>query len=246
MSRSSLLTYWTGKHIERNPDNLNEHTRTEYLEILWSILDEGIWMNKIQEEILGWSDKGPDSIISMEVPMVCFTELRLSQSLPHRARYGLLGIVVDRQFVLKRHGAPVFYIPSHADESIVGNLFQTLDWINKQPNPKKTGADQLLQNFFVPISYLKAMSSPGSDDFQNLDENEWRIVHTDRLQQQGLFISTGKERPAYIIPLIPTDLKMIVLPDSQVRDRVIEDDRFVDWFDHKFPPLLTVGKIGEF
>ncbi len=137
MSRSSLLTYWTGKHIERNPDNLNEHTRTEYLEILWSILDEGIWMNKIQEEILGWSDKGPDSIISMEVPMVCFTELRLSQSLPHRARYGLLGIVVDRQFVLKRHGAPVFYIPSHADESIVGNLFQTLDWINKQPNPKK-------------------------------------------------------------------------------------------------------------
>jgi len=245
MIRSRFLTYWTGKDMETEIGNLNNATRKEYLERLWSILDDGFWMNEIKEKVFGWHDNKPKAGINMKVPMVCFTELRLSQAQKHCKKYGLLGLVVDREFVLKRHGAPVFYIPSHANETVVGNLVQTLSWIDDQNNRGTTGADQLLKNLFVPISYLKAMSTSGTDDFENLDENEWRIVHTDRLKEEGLIKHTGHYEPKYMIPLKPKELKMIVLPDTEVCELVKEDDRIKDWFNGKLPPLDTVEKIRE-
>lgn len=246
MIRSSFLTYWTGKDIERNIDNLNETAHDMYLERLWSILESGIWMNRIEEKVIGWSDTDPNSTITMQIPMTCFTELRLSQSKEHYSRYGLLGIVVDRQFVLTRQGGPVFYIRSHADEIIVGNLRQMLEWIDCQSKRGTPDADVILKNFSVPISYLKAMSTSDSDDFENLDENEWRIVHTDKGEKMGLIKPTVQSKPKYLIPLTPPDLKMIVLPDSHIRNKIIEDNRIANWFNYNFPPLLTVSEVGEF
>ena len=247
MRRSSLLTYWTGKDIEKEIMNLNEDSRAQYLERLWSILEDGFWMNVTNEKVYGWSQvEGDTSNIDMDVPMVCFTELRLSKSQEHNKRYGLMGIVVDREFVLTRHGAPVFYIRSNSNESIVGNFVQMLFWINDQARRGTTGAAVLLDNVQVPLSFLKAMSASNDDDFENLNENELRIVHAHKRHQAGLIRVTGADRPKYKIPLLPKDVKMIVLPDSQIRDNVIQDTRIAIWFDNKYPPLLTVGEIREF
>jgi hypothetical protein len=246
MIRSSLLTYWTGKDIETKIDRLNDTVCDKYLERLWSILESGIWMNINNEKVIGWSDNGPNSTITMDIPMVCFTELRLSQSKKHYSRYGLLGIVVDRQFVLDRQGGPVFYIRSHPNECIVGNLVQMLNWIHDQSERGTTGAKELFENVKVPLSYLKAMSSPGSDDFETLSENEWRIAHTIKGEKIGLIKVSGQDKPKYKIPLSPKDLMMIVLPDSQLRDQIIQDEKIANWFNYKFPPLLTVSEIGEF
>lgn len=244
--RSNFLTYWTGKDIEVKVDRLDDTDRDKYLERLLSILESGIWMNINNEKLVGWSDKGPNSIIQADIPMVCFTELRLSQAQPHYLRYGLLGIVVGRQFVLTRHGGPVHYIRSHADESIIGNLVQMLDWISDQSERGTTGAKQLLENVKVPISYLKAMSTSNNDDFLYLDENEWRIVHTYNREKACLIVATNQTRPKYKIPLSPNDLKMIILPDSQFRKQISSDNRIIDWFEGRFPPLLTVAEIEEF
>jgi len=246
MSRSRLLTYWTGRNIERNPNELNDEKRSEYLERLWSILEEGFWMNHIDEEVIGYSEVVSHSSIKMTVPMICLTELRLSQSQEHNTRYGLLGIVVDRQFVLERHGAPVFYVPSNTEETIVWNVVQAIIWLEDQCKRRTTGAEQLLQNLYVPFSYLKSMSTQDTDDHINLEESEWRIVHTYKIQERGLIVQTKKEPPKYKIPLKPGDLKMIVLPDTDVRELVMSDDRITKWFNGKFPPLLTVEEIANF
>lgn len=120
-----------------------------------------------------------------------------------------------------------------------------LNWIHDQSERGTTGAKELFENVKVPLSYLKAMSSPVSDDFENLSENEWRIAHTNKGEKIGLIKITGQDKPKYKIPLSPKDLKMIVLPDTQLRDQIIQNERIANWFDHKYPPMLTVAEIGE-
>ena len=246
MDRSRFLTYWTGKDIERNVERLDNAARKTYLDRLWNILHSGLWMTDIREEVIGWSDSGPNSTIRLNVPMTCFTELRLSQSRDHFTRYGLLGIVVDREFVLTRHGGPVHYISSHPDESIVGNFVQTLAWVQDQSNRDTTGAKELLENIKFSSCFLKAMSTTGADKFTNLDENEWRIVHTNKCQQTRLIVSTGSIRPRYRIPLSPSDLKLIVVPDVRFRDLIGGEDRIKSWFEGTFPLMLTVEEVEQF
>ena len=54
MYRAKFLSHWTGKDIEEN----NHANKTdEYIKRLWSILSQGLHMNKIQEVVYG---RGPD------------------------------------------------------------------------------------------------------------------------------------------------------------------------------------------
>ena len=243
MRRTSLLTYWTGKDVEIEVKHLNEGTRSEYLERLRSILEHGIWMNEVNEEVIGL---GKPARIKMQIAMTCFTELRLSQSQEHNKRYGLMGIVVDREFVLARRGGPVFYVRSREDDTIVGNFVQLFQWVREQAQLGTPKAEAVFKNGKVLVTYLKAMSASSSDDYENLNENEWRIVHTYMCEKAGLIKATGMVRPNYKIPLSPTDIKMIVLPDSQTRDKVLSDTRIAEWFEKRFPPLLTVTEVSEF
>ena len=57
MRRSRLLTYWPGNGITKNQNCLNAETRQMYVERLWSILNEGLWMNHVDEELIGWKDE---------------------------------------------------------------------------------------------------------------------------------------------------------------------------------------------
>jgi hypothetical protein len=82
---------------------------------------------------------------------------------------------------------------------------------------------------------MKTMSNPDQEDFAFLDENEWRIVHNWRQQKAGRIKETGKPKPQYVVPLDRSDLKMLVVPDSKVRDLIIHDDRFQKWMDNKCP-----------
>ena len=244
MRRTSLLTYWTGKDIEIEIKKLDNNARQKYLERLRDILVNGFWMNVVNEVVKGWHPQwGRVTTATMQVPMVCFTELRLSKSENHNKRYGLMGVVVDREFVLARHGGPVFYVRSQREESIVANFGILFEWLNIQVRNGVQDADIIYKNCAILISYLKAMSVSDFDDFEYLDENEWRIVHAYRREDSGLIRATGIDRPKYKIPLSPKDIKMIVLPDSQIRNEVMQDMRISKWFDKKYRPLLTVEEV---
>ncbi len=245
MIRSKFLTYWTGKDIGREIHTLDDIKRNCYLERLYSIINSGIWMGVIEEEVFGWGDTKPKSSIKMSAHTTCFTELRLSQSEKHYTHYGLLGLVFDRNFALERHGAPVHYVRSQADETIVGNLIQVGMWLDKQAKNGNSDAEILLGNLNVVASYLKSMSDSEIDNFANLDENEWRIVHTYERVKSGLIKETKQDRPKYKLPISQEDLKMIVLPDSECRNIITKDERIIEWFDGNFPPLLTIEEIAE-
>jgi hypothetical protein len=105
--RSALLTHWTGKDIQTEARLLDANSRARYVTRLRDTLRSGLWMTVPSETLVGHAGASAPARIQYHTPMTCFTELRLSQSQPHHIRYGLLGLVVDRMFVLQRSGGPV-------------------------------------------------------------------------------------------------------------------------------------------
>lgn len=257
MNRSKFVTYWTGKDIER--DNPSDKIG-KYMERLWSILQDGMWMNINKEVVHGWDTKeNKTSDLNMIIPMVCFTELRLSVSNNHYEKYGHLGFVFDRQFVLDRFGAPVLYVRSHYHENIVGNLAQVgqlLDLIRGKDEFKIQHPDNpevqidvgewIYINLQLPISHIKAMSTPLSDDFIYLEENEWRIVHSDKLEKSGYIYTTGHNEPKYKLKISPKDIQLLIVPNPKVREIIHTQENINEWFEGHLPPILTVNEISEF
>ena len=240
MRRSRFLTHWTGKDIALEPSAVHEQQRQDYLVRLRNILSSGLWMTIPDEVIVGWSERGPASSIAYQAPMTCFTELRLSHSHEHSSRYGLLGIVVDRMFVLERGGGPVQYVRGSTEEMVVGNAVLALEWLHDQIGRDTTGAQAVFENLAFHLAFLKGMSTSSTEDFTFLEEQEWRIVHSYRYEKRRCLARTGRARPKYLIPLQRSDLKMLVVPHTACRSAIFADDAITAWMGKDFPPVLTV------
>ena len=120
--RTDLLIHWTGHDIAKNRFLLTDAQRATYVTRLVDILTNGFWMTKPSEKIHG----AKESSIEYQAPMTCFTEVRLSGTELHTQRYGLLGIAVNRHFVLERLGGPVHYVRNHCTEAVIGNFQEIL------------------------------------------------------------------------------------------------------------------------
>jgi hypothetical protein len=241
MMRSVLLTHWTGKDVCMDPRLLNTDLRARYLERLRSTLRERLWMTVPHERLIGHAGPKHPARIEYHTPMTCFTELRLSQSAPHWARYGLLGFVVSRMFVLERAGGPVQYLRCHLDEPLVGNLVIVFDWLNEQIKAGLPRATDVWRALFFQTGFFKAMSNENLDDFAYLDELEWRIVHTDHQTRDGRIVATGQQLPPYRIPLKPEDVQMLIVPDAHVRADAMPELQM--WAGSRLPPVLTVEEV---
>jgi len=248
MKRSKYLVHWAGKEIQTRIDELNEKQRKDYAKRLFSILHEGFWMTTPKEIVHGHGG----SRVRYKAPMTCFTEIKLSAAKDHALQYGQLGIGVVRQFVLDRLGSPVHYVRNRHDEAIVGNINQLLKFVGtKEAQGQISPEEHPRDGLAVIAAFLKPMSTEGegkTEDFVFLDEQEWRIVHTYQIQQQGLIVETGEPEPKYRIPLKPTDVKFIVFPDDETRFVSYQDSRFEKWSKLlKVPPtMLTLEECGHF
>ncbi len=244
--RSDFLVHWTGKDFFKTapPKDLGAigpGVQQQFVDRLASILTEGFWMTTPTEAFRG----AGTAKVKYAVPVVCFTEVRLSQAYEHSQRYGLLGVVVNRKFVLDRYGGPVFYVRNHEDERIVARMADVWEGIQGPPTGPRYDPKEAF-NFVV--SFIKNMSSEGGDDFLFLDEHEWRIVATGELERDRQIVATGHTRPPYKVPLRPSDVKMIVFPNGATRAMAIQDRRIGDFFQMLpvLPSLLTVDDCRQF
>ncbi len=212
--RTDFLVHWTGKDIERDRGQLDEPKRASYVDRLVDIVNNGFWMGGVKEKLGG---AGEASLI-YEAPVTCFTEIRLSAAKEHSKLYGLLGIAVGRRFVLERFGGPVFYVRNHDTETIVANARAIYGVLERatESGPGKV-KDATISHLAILVAYMKGMSNPGTDDFESLDEQEWRIVQTMEQVKKGSIVETGIERPQYRIPLKAGDIQAVVFPDAETR-----------------------------
>ena len=224
---SDFLIHWTGKDIdqEHQPDWYQRDHRSDtrrspvieelYLQRLSDILTHGLWMTDEGERDF---QVGSSTIRIPPTPQCCFTELRLSESRRHAARYGRLGIGVKRPFLFKRFGRPVAYfgfVENSNNDKFLESCARHLP-------------DSRLLNFFKPMNKtLKRLTY----DFYS--ESEWRLLHFDELVSLGMivdprdgrnmhaheyFLSLEQNKQERLRYLIPLDgwFSMIIYPSLTV------------------------------
>ena len=227
---SDFLIHWTGKDIdaERQPMWYDGDHRSKtdpdiddrYLHRLRDILACGLWMTDEGEHKFGVGSK---EIIIPAMPKCCFTELKLSASRTHAARYGRLGIGVKRPFLFQRFGRPLAYFgfggESHNDRFLEA-CSQDL-------------RDSHLMNFFKEMN-----SDPSTLTYELYAESEWRILFFDELLQTRKIIdprdSTNAKEHAYFNSLTPVQ-------QNKLRYLIPLDG----WFAMIIYPSLTVKNLAH-
>jgi hypothetical protein len=101
---SDFLVYWTGRDIMKKygglPPNEKEYTKDvveDFLIRLKSILKYGLWMKSRTNDDYIHVNQG--QYLKPRVARLCFTELKISDSMLHADNFGPLGIGFKRFFV---------------------------------------------------------------------------------------------------------------------------------------------------
>ena len=232
---TKFLVHWTGKEFHIPTDApLNDDLRNKYVETLINILKNGFEMRKGTEEIYDRDGKLLETFISR----VCFTEIKLSLARKHAQRYGSLGFGVDRDFVLKRYGNPVFYMKS-GSSNVAVNANKVLEFLKRQDN---TG--EILLEYRTLVAYFKNMNDQGSNDLRYYDELEWRITHLNRLEDEGRLSVVDRTNHQYLLKLKPDDVKVLVFPDEKTKTQAFNDPRFLELIGT--PICLTIDDCEKF
>jgi hypothetical protein len=204
-------------------------------------------MTRPQESLTGGHVASPGGQVSLcyQVDMTCFTELRLSASHNHAAVFGLLGVGVDRQYVLDRWGTPVHYVRNHSDERVAGSFMRLLNLVGNWSQGGTTEAAEALQHVKYLWDFLKAMSYKNADDFCFIDEQECRIVFTEEQRKHGRIVPTGQPRPQYRLPISSGELRLVVFPDQETRALAAADSRLTPYFSVELL-MLTLHECEQF
>lgn len=211
---------WAGKE-------LNSTLRTSYVEHLKSLCLSGLHFSKpqTQETIRGFNR----SADLPTLPIVCFTELRLSMVEKHINTYGSLGLGFRRSYLMERGANPVFYL-QNANQGIVNTNLQGLtEQVDNVPGLP------------VFLSYIKKMSSEVGGDLDLYDEMEWRIVGCN-LAGWSPFKKDGDN---FTLDFRPQDVEIIVFPDAATREAAFADSDITDFFRDGTPMTLDAPDVGN-
>ena len=247
--RSSLLFHWTGKGISLERRALSDEQRQEYVEMLRSILNNGLWLSfclevaKFERGVQSWGPR-----------MACFTETRISEAGEHASSYGLLGLGFEREFVLRFHGSPVHYVRGRPPDSLMKDLSDLISWLSNRRGQAQSDQEreELLSQFhkaYHVLAFMKPMTESGSsaEDFELLHEHEWRIIHTRGLEPQLRLIQQDVEKgPLWGVPVSPDDVRILVVPDAATRGLARDDPHIQAFFGPSMPPVLTLQEASEF
>ena len=170
---SDFLICWTGKDIDaaHDPNWYDDHHLSKtsstvdglYLRRLCDILTYGLWMT---EEAPQKFRVGLADVTIPATPRCCFTELKLSESRRHAARYGRLGVGVKRPFLFRRYGRPLAYF-GFGEQSNDDKFLEACC---------RDIGDKTLLNFFKPMNKDSKKLT-----YELYAESEWRILYFDEL-----------------------------------------------------------------
>ena len=202
--RSDILVHWTGRDIEerKQQEKLSwQEVSRLYLERFLDIVEHGFWMT---ENIEVFDLK--KNTWSYEFSGTCFTELKLSEADIHAERYGRLGIGVSRDWIRRRGGMPVHYLPIGKEESFTRE-YRKKCYDNIKPFLKPMGE--------------KYADAPGYNLYQFMDEMEWRIVEESAVDH----VEKRESDPEVClgrIPLFAKDIALTIFPVATVRKKAFQ------------------------
>lgn len=237
--RHHLLAHWTGKDLDGK--YVLSELREKYVERLINTLRTGLWLTHGSAEFVeGWErDPGMkrNLVIPESLSRVCFTELHPKDASDHVVKYGHMAFVFKRSFIERCGGGPVIY--STFRDWKVTNLDEVrkiLDYLSKEESVylktqgcilKKEYIEKLQNAFNQVLANLKNMHSPCKHDgcdpsgsclkYDFYDEFEWRIIYTQRIEDEGYLQKVGNnDSPAtHYLKFKNEDLEYVILPDEE-------------------------------
>ena len=137
---------------------------------------------------------------------------------------------------MERQGNPVLYVQNGDNSAIVENMDKIRGKLEKN--------SEELKQFEILLAFVKNMSERSSSDLRYYDELEWRIVHFDRLENKYLK-PIDKKNGVFRIVLKPEDIKLIVLPDSETKQKAIQNPKLGDFL-KTVPILVSLNDCQQF
>jgi hypothetical protein len=217
---SDILVHWTSKELAGQSLS-DPNVQSSYVDLLFSIYSKGLLFSQ---------PKDPEVVVGVNVktelpslPIICFTELRLSQVQEHADRYGRLGIGFRREFLMTWGANPVFYM-QNKNQGIVNTNLASL------ANNKFKGLD-------VFLSYIKQMGEPNSNQYPFYDESEWRMVAC-KLGDQWPERFVEKDGDIWF-RFKPEEVLLLAVPDEAIRLKCLADHRLGGKFLKKHMPMMV-------
>jgi hypothetical protein len=223
---SKILIHWTGgKDIEKAkpPDKPKL-----YVERLEDYIQHGLYAKRSSES----------SLRKMKVKnliRLCFTEIRLSQSKTHAKRYGKLGVGFSRDFILKKGGRPVIYVPYQPIKGycILEESIKSLYKKNKNNPELKRYAKYIL-------AHVKRMDNGNTEDY--FEEMEWRLVW----DESSTTFTKGQNADEYRLKFTGKDIKIIIFPNKTTQELALKNDIIKEQISRYTPILVNLKDSMNF
>jgi hypothetical protein len=232
ITRSNLLVHWTGKGLLgcETTEGIQQH-----VERLTSIYREGLYLSVPEiEDVL--CSVNPNNVALPNLPCICFSELRISNSDRLTSEYGKMGIVFRREYLMKYGANPVFYLQSVPNFGIVNTNISQLREIVK---PERIPAANVI------LAYCKPMNRKGEEDLSHYEDHEWRIVQTTggiplppEFKQSA---SSGKMS----FQFDHSEVRAIIFPNSKVRTKTLAHGYLGEVFMERMPMMLDHDACSE-
>lgn len=224
---SDILVHWTSKELARQSLS-DPNVQKLYVDQLFRIYSKGLRFSQ---------PENPEVVVGLNVmtelptlPIICFTELRLSQVREHANRYGKLGIGFRREFLMTWGANPVFYMQ------------------NKNQGIVNTNLANLAKNKFkgldVFLSYIKKMGEHNSNQYPFYDESEWRMVAC-KLGDQWPERFVEKDGDIWF-DFKPEEVLLLALPDEAIRLKCLADPQLGDMFLKHMPMMVDTKSCNMF
>jgi hypothetical protein len=173
------LFHWIGKGIEqstpRSSRKLTDDQREEYVSHLRTSIESGLWMTRPTSEVIA---SGSHSF-SQELPVTCFTEWSLNQSIPHTLRYGRLGLGFPKRAILVKGGQPVSYFKSTGAKRLYAKAMVDLlrYFVSQGDQPRMKN---LLAELRYVLSFSRAIKTPSEPRQKKRDLSKAKIPRPPR------------------------------------------------------------------
>jgi len=235
--RSEILIHWTEPKHEKD-----EFVAVEkYVALIKSIYSKGLLFSLPKNEDVVHGALGTLSKIP-RIPVICYTELRLSDVGKHTDRYGKMGIGFGRDWLMHDRGAnPVFYVQNSGQGVVSTNLANIISKLDK------------IDGLKMFLSFVKPMSEYHEPSLTYYDEMEWRMVewtHLYRKEESQVQESDSswfrKDGSIAYFAFSPDDVAIIVAPNEETRKAILLDSRMREYFDKYLPMMVTADSCSQF
>ena len=120
------LFSWSGRSLDlenKNRKVLSDELVRKALEHLRGSLKRGLWLKRPRfPERFEFRGKS----FALDLPIACFTEWSLGESLPHTTEYGRIGLGFPKRWVIERGGQSVTYFRHSEKGAFLQSVFRLL------------------------------------------------------------------------------------------------------------------------